>query len=319
MAAYTAREASKEKKTSWTSACPRAAPRLPGRQSPLRIDGGPPPAPAPQMTTSSRRSTASSRATWRLGADAPVRKAGGRVRLRGRARSKPRHRTIDIVRAGLVAGAPSAQRVEAETVVRIPSFNAAAARSGRFSSCSTARARAHPRRAEQRDRHVRRGRARRLAVRRRGTARRAEGLQDRVEAFRPNPASASTSAPVVLVDSGLAGPPDSSRSALREATVRTASSPKLVRDDKRRTTTTRWTSIGTETPKGVEKLPCGSWARRSSAWGSRPSLKLSERRSLKPLGRKGPHAQPARRHARGLQPDDRVFTARPTRRRARVT
>ncbi len=54
-------------------------------------------------------------------------KAGGRVRLEVVREGKPRHRTIDIVRASWSPATPSAQRVDGETVVRIPSFTPGAA------------------------------------------------------------------------------------------------------------------------------------------------------------------------------------------------
>lgn len=51
-------------------------------------------------------------------------KAGGRVRLAVVREGKPRHRTLDIVRAGWTPAAPSAERVDGETVIHIPSFTA---------------------------------------------------------------------------------------------------------------------------------------------------------------------------------------------------
>jgi carboxyl-terminal processing protease len=49
-------------------------------------------------------------------------KAGGRVRLAVVREGKPRHRTLDIVRAGWTPAAPSAERVDGEIVIRVPSF-----------------------------------------------------------------------------------------------------------------------------------------------------------------------------------------------------
>lgn len=49
-------------------------------------------------------------------------KAGGRVRLAVVREGKPRHRTLDIVRAGWTPAAPSAERVDGETVIHVPSF-----------------------------------------------------------------------------------------------------------------------------------------------------------------------------------------------------
>ncbi len=49
-------------------------------------------------------------------------KAGGRVRLAVVREGKPRHRTFDIVRASWTPAAPSAERVDGETVIHIPAF-----------------------------------------------------------------------------------------------------------------------------------------------------------------------------------------------------
>jgi C-terminal peptidase prc len=49
-------------------------------------------------------------------------KAGGRVRLAVVREGKPRHRVLDIVRASWTPTAPSAERVDGETVIHIPSF-----------------------------------------------------------------------------------------------------------------------------------------------------------------------------------------------------
>ncbi|MDL2718781.1 MAG: S41 family peptidase [Acidobacteriota bacterium] len=49
-------------------------------------------------------------------------KAGGRVRLAVVREGKPRHRVLDIVRASWTPAAPSAERVDGETVIHVPSF-----------------------------------------------------------------------------------------------------------------------------------------------------------------------------------------------------
>ncbi len=49
-------------------------------------------------------------------------KAGSRVHLAVVREGKPRHRTLDIVRASWTPAAPSAERIEGETVIRIPAF-----------------------------------------------------------------------------------------------------------------------------------------------------------------------------------------------------
>ena len=49
-------------------------------------------------------------------------KAGSRVHLAVVREGKPRHRTLDIVRATWTPAAPSAERIDGETVIRIPSF-----------------------------------------------------------------------------------------------------------------------------------------------------------------------------------------------------
>ncbi len=49
-------------------------------------------------------------------------KAGSRVHLAVVRDGKPRHRTLDIVRASWTPAAPSAERIDGETVIRIPAF-----------------------------------------------------------------------------------------------------------------------------------------------------------------------------------------------------
>jgi C-terminal peptidase prc len=49
-------------------------------------------------------------------------KAGSRVHLAVVRDGKPRHRTLDIVRASWTPAAPSAERIDGETVIRVPAF-----------------------------------------------------------------------------------------------------------------------------------------------------------------------------------------------------
>ncbi|MGE5715610.1 MAG: S41 family peptidase [Acidobacteriota bacterium] len=49
-------------------------------------------------------------------------KAGSRVHLAVVREGKPRHRTLDIVRASWSPAAPSTERIDGETVIRVPSF-----------------------------------------------------------------------------------------------------------------------------------------------------------------------------------------------------
>ncbi len=54
-------------------------------------------------------------------------KAGGRVSLAVVREGKPRHRTFDIVRASWSPAGPSAERVDGETVIHVPSFTSGTA------------------------------------------------------------------------------------------------------------------------------------------------------------------------------------------------
>jgi C-terminal processing protease CtpA/Prc len=242
-------------------------------------------------------------------------KAGGRVRLEVVREGKPRHRTIDIVRAGWSPAPPSAQRVEGETVVRIPSFNAGAAAAIRkiLEPLDRTHALILDVRNNATGTYDEAARAASLFVAA-GPLGELKGRRIESKTFRAEPGErVHESRLVVLVDSGTAGPAELFASALREATVRTASSPKLVRDDKKKDDEDAAdVDPGLETPKGVEKLPVRLVGETTVGMGfTAQVVKLSSGGSLKlSVGKVHTLAGKAL-CPRGLQPDDRVFHGPP--------
>ena len=132
---------------------------------------------------------------------------------------------------------------------------------------------AHPRRAQQRDRHLRGGGARRRAVRVGGAAGRAQGPEDRIEdATAPSRASASTRA-VSSSSSTAARPGPRSSSPRRCARRRSARPPRRsssgTRRRRRKTRTPSTSTRASNRRRASRSSRCGSSGRRPSAWGSR--------------------------------------------------
>jgi C-terminal peptidase prc len=244
-------------------------------------------------------------------------KAGGRVKLEVVREGKPRHRTIEIVRSAWTPSAPSAQRIDGETVVRIPSFapgTAAAIRkilepldrthglvldvrsnaTGSFDEAARAVAL-----------FVAPGPLGELK------GRRIESKTYRAEAGE----RVHESHLVVLVDSGTAGAAELFASALREATFRApAPAPKLVRDEKAKKDDDADDAVDPApgAAKGVEKLPVRLVGETTVGMGFKAQVvKLSSGGSLKlSVGKIHTLAGKAL-CPRGLQPDDRVFHGPP--------
>ena len=242
-------------------------------------------------------------------------KAGGRVRLEVVREGKPRHRTIDIVRAGWSPAPPSAQRVEGETVVRVPSFNPGAAAAIRkiLEPLDRTHALILDVRNNATGTYDDAARAAALFVAA-GPLGELKGRKIESKTYRAEPGERiHESRLVVLVDSGTAGPAELFASALREATVRTASSPKLVRDDKKKDDEDAADpDPGLDTSKGVEKLPVRLVGETTVGMGfTAQVVKLSSGGSLKlSVGKVHTLAGKAL-CPRGLQPDDRVFHGPP--------
>ena len=252
-------------------------------------------------------------ALWELDAKLSG-KAGGRVRLEVVREGKPRHRTIDILRTPWAPAAPSSQRVDGETVVRIPSFTPGTAAAVR--KILEPLDRTHPLILDVRSNAMgsfdEATRAAALFVTP-GPLGELKGRRIESKTFRADPGERiHDSRLVVLVDSGTAGPAELFASAVREATVRTPA-PKSAGDDvaKKEDDDTDF-DPGIETAKGADKLPVRLVGETTVGMGftaevvklaSGGSLRLSVGK-IHTLG--GKELCP-----KGLQPDDRVYHGAP--------
>ncbi|MEO8053909.1 MAG: S41 family peptidase [Acidobacteriota bacterium] len=249
-------------------------------------------------------------------------KAGGRVRLEVVREGKPRHRTIDIVRATWSPAAPSAQRVEGETVVRIPSFTPGAAAAIRkiLEPLDKTHALVLDVRNNATGTYEEAARAAALFVAA-GPLGELKGRRIETKTYRAEAGDrVHESRLVVLVDSGTAGPAELFASALREATVRApASTPKVVRDEQPKDTQVKKededafdADPGLESVKGADKLPVRLVGETTVGMAfTAQVVKLSSGGSLKlSVGKVHTLAGKAL-CPKGLQPDDRVFHGPP--------
>jgi carboxyl-terminal processing protease len=241
-------------------------------------------------------------------------KSGGRVRLQVVREGKPRHRTIDIVRASWSPATPSAQRVEGETVIRIPSFAAgtAAALKKILEPLDRTHAVILDVRSNAMGSYDEAAHAAALFVAP-GPLGELKGRRIDGRTFRAEPGERiHESRLVVLVDSGTAGPAELFAAALRDATVRApAAGPKLVRDSdtaKKDDDDASEPDPTVETTKGAEKLPVRLVGETTVGMGfTAQVVKLSSGGSLKlSVGKIHTLAGKAL-CPKGLQPDDRVF------------
>jgi carboxyl-terminal processing protease len=255
-------------------------------------------------------------ALWEL--DARVSgKAGGRVRLEVVREGKPRHRTIDIVRSGWSPAAPSAQRVDGETVLRVPSFTPGAAAAIRkiLEPLDRTHALIVDVRNNATGTYEEAARAAALFVSA-GPLGELKGRKIEPKTYRAEAGErVHESRLVVLVDSGTAGPAELFASALREATVRAAApAPKLIKDEKAKKDEDDAPDFdpGADTTKGAEKLPVRLVGETTVGMAfTAQVVKLSSGGSLKiSVGKVHTLAGKAL-CPKGLQPDDRVFHGAP--------
>jgi carboxyl-terminal processing protease len=256
-------------------------------------------------------------ALWELDAKLSG-KAGGRVRLGVVREGKPRHRTIDIVRASWSPAPPSAQRLDGETVLRVPSFTPGTAAAIR--KILEPLDRAHPLILDVRNNatgsYEEAARAAALFVEP-GPLGELKGRKIADKTFRAEPGERVHESPlVVLVDSGTAGAAELFASALREATVRaTAPAPRLVRDasaPKKDDEDAAEPDPTVDTVKGAEKLPVRLVGETTVGMGfTAQVVKLSSGGSLKLSVGKIHTLAGKSLCPRGLQPDDRVFHGPP--------
>jgi carboxyl-terminal processing protease len=244
--------------------------------------------------------------------------AGGRVRLEVVREGKPRHRTIDIVRASWTPAAPSAQRVDGEMVVRIPSFTPGVAAAIRkiLEPLDRSHALVIDVRSNATGTFEEAARTASLFVAP-GPLGELRGRKIEAKTFVAEPGErVHESRLVVLVDSGTAGPAELFASAVRDATIRaSAPAPKLVRDEKARKDdedTPEAVDPGLDTAKDAEKLPVRLVGETTVGMGfTAQVVKLSSGGSLKlSVGKVHTLAGKAL-CPHGLQPDDRVFHGPP--------
>ena len=251
-------------------------------------------------------------ALWELDAKLSG-KAGGRVRLEVVREGKPRHRTIDILRTPWAPAAPSAQRVDGETVIRIPSFapgTAAAVRKILEPLDKT-----HPLVLDVRNNALgtfeEATHAAALFVSP-GPLGELKGRRIEPKTFRADPGErVHDSRLVVLVDSGTAGPAELFASALRDATVRTPA-PKLVRDETAERDDDADFDPGVESVKGADKLPVRLVGESTVGMGfTTQVVKLASGGALKLTVGKIHTLAGKELCPKGLQPDDRVYHGAP--------
>ena len=244
-------------------------------------------------------------------------KAGGRVRLEVVREGKPRHRTIDIVRASWTPSAPSAQRIDGETVIRIPSFTPGAAAALRkiLEPLDRTHALVLDIRSNATGAYEEAARAAALFVTP-GPLGELTGRRIESKTFRAEPGERiHESRLVVLVDSGTAGAAELFASALRDATFRApAPAPKLVRDEKAKKDEDDAPDFdpSLEPAKGADKRPVRLVGETTVGMGfTAQVVKLSSGGSLKlSVGKIHTLAGKAL-CPRGIQPDDRVYHGAP--------
>ena len=243
-------------------------------------------------------------------------KAGGRVHLAVVREGKPRHRTLDIVRAGWTPAAPSAERVDGETVIRIPAFvpGTTAALKEILKPLDRTRPLVLDLRSSATGSFDEAARAAALFVPA-GPLGELSGRRIETKTFRSEPGErVHESRLVLLVDSGTAGAAELFASAVRDAGTRDAGAKPVIPDRKK---------PGTEDPDTPEIFDPGADASKAGE-----KMKLAVRLVGEPTVGMGFTAQVVKLASggslklsvgkirtvagkalcpKGLQPDDRVY------------
>jgi carboxyl-terminal processing protease len=243
-------------------------------------------------------------------------KAGSRVHLAVVREGKPRHRTLDIVRASWTPAAPSAERIEGETVIRIPAFapGTMAALKEILKPLDRTRPLVLDLRSSATGSFDEAARAAALFVPA-GPLGELSGRRIETKTFRSEPGErVHESRLVLLVDSGTAGPAELFAAAVRDAGTRDAGS-KVVAVDKKKSTAEEADAQeafdpGAEASKEGEKVKLAvrlvgeptvgmGFAAQVVKLASGGSLKLSVGKIRTVAGKV--------LCPKGLQPDDRVY------------
>lgn len=243
-------------------------------------------------------------------------KAGGRVRLAVVREGKPRHRTLDIVRAGWTPAAPSAERMGGETVIHVPSFTpgTAAALKEILKPLDRTRPLLLDLRSNAMGSFDEAARAAALFVPA-GPLGELSGRRIETKTFHSEPGErAHESRLVLLVDSGTAGAAELFASAVRNAGTRAAGA-KLVTIDKSKAAAEdsdlqEAFDPGAEATKDADKLKLAVRIVGEPTVGmgfTAQVVRLSSGGSLKLAVGKIRTVAGKALCPKGLQPDDRVF------------
>ena len=242
-------------------------------------------------------------------------KAGSRVHLEVVRDGKPRHRTLDIVRASWTPAAPSAERVDGETVIRIPAFVAGttAALKDILKPLDPTRPLVLDLRSSATGSFEEAARAAALFVPA-GPLGELSGRRIETKTFRSEPGErVHESRLVLLVDSGTAGPAELFAAAVRDAGTRDAGA-KLVLLDRKKTSAEDPDAPETFDPgadasdQEKEKLAVRLVGEPTVGMGfTAQVVKLASGGSLKLSVGKIRTVAGKALCPRGLQPDDRVF------------
>ncbi|MFI5198196.1 MAG: S41 family peptidase [Thermoanaerobaculia bacterium] len=243
-------------------------------------------------------------------------KAGGRVRLAVVRDGKPRHRTFDIVRASWTPAAPSAERVDGETVIHIPALTpgTTAALKEILKSLDRTRPLVLDLRSNALGSFDEAARAAALFVPE-GPLGELSGRRIETKTFRSEPGErVHESRLVLLVDSGTAGAAELFAAAVRDAGTREAGS-KLVTVDKKKANAEDADAQeafdpGAEAAKDADKQKLAVRLVGETTVGmgfTAQVVKLASGGSLKLSVGKIRTVAGKALCPRGLQPDDRVF------------
>jgi len=243
-------------------------------------------------------------------------KAGSRVHLAVVRDGKPRHRTLDIVRASWTPAAPSAERIDGETVIRIPAFvpGTTAALKDILKPLDRTRPLVLDLRSSATGSFDEAARAAALFVPA-GPLGELSGRRIETKTFRSEPGErVHESRLVLLVDSGTAGAAELFAAAVRDAGTRDAGA-KLVTEDRKKASAEDPDAPDAFDP-GVDASKDGEKVKLAVRLVGEPTVgmgftaqvvKLASGGSLKLSVGKIRTVAGKALCPKGLQPDDRVF------------
>jgi C-terminal peptidase prc len=243
-------------------------------------------------------------------------KAGSRVHLAVVRDGKPRHRTLDIVRVSWTPAAPSAERIDGETVIRIPAFvpGTTAALKDILKPLDRTRPLVLDLRSSATGSFDEAARAAALFVPA-GPLGELSGRRIETKTFRSEPGErVHESRLVLLVDSGTAGAAEFFAAAVRDAGTRDAGA-KLVTEDRKKASAEDPDAPDAFDP-GVDASKDGEKVKLAVRLVGEPTVgmgftaqvvKLASGGSLKLSVGKIRTVAGKALCPKGLQPDDRVF------------